>query len=413
MGSLPAVQKKWDAILETSKAENKRWILTLGVPCRQRPIASAPDSVEFVNGQWRLNGRKGRRAKQIILSHELPEKFYELRQQNEGWKRFITRFMYQYDGATEVDLRQLEDARKTPTRATITPSAEVVLPEQRNHPRLTLLQVIQDTSLWAGLISPKLLASLKSLQIASAEETCIFWTDSLPELSNEKTPTEPAFIMWATDVLNSPDITDLYVTRDGVLTHDEEEKFRWAQSCISQIGAKSITEPLCKIAHMHISEATSVLPLGHWTAKNPEYCQRPSPGVEVMIYPTGSFSDIHSDATTVGRALCIDRCEKLWLMWPPTSHNLQLWAANDGLGISLLRYGAELEGGLVAYTAGNGEFNASYQASTILQQRISSSRVECSNSKLREATIRKGLLAIVDGSRKQLRRFCQVAQTLL
>lgn len=171
--------------------------------------------------------------------------------------------------------------------------------------------------------------------------------------------------MWATEVLSSPDIADLHVTRDGILTKDDEEKFRWAQLCIGQIGAKSITEPLCKIAHIHISEATTILPLGHWTAKRPDYCQHPSIGVEVMIYPTGSFSDIHSDATTVGRALCIDRCEKLWFMWPPTSHNLQLWAANQGLGISLIRYGAELEGGLVANTAGNGDNALSMPAGTL------------------------------------------------
>lgn len=164
--------------------------------------------------------------------------------------------------------------------------------------------------------------------------------------------------MWTTRLLDSSAITGIYVKRGNVATNIDEEKRSWAQSCLGQIGARSVTEPLYAMAHINLSEADPVEPLIHWTIEKPSQLQHPSLGVEVMVTPTGGFTDIHADSTTVGRAVCVDRCEKFWLLWPPSLHNLRLWAANRGLNTGLLRYGAQLEGGLVVHTAGNGQFNA-------------------------------------------------------
>ncbi|KAJ8058475.1 hypothetical protein OCU04_012663 [Sclerotinia nivalis] len=111
--------------------------------------------------------------------------------------------------------------------------------------------------------------------------------------------------------------------------------------------------PVYKIARYDLPNADFVPPLLSWTKKNPSLHIQPEIGTSVMVTPSGAYSDIHADSTTIGRAVCIERCTKIWLVWPPTKRNLQLWADNKGLGVAIQIYGNKLEGGFVIQTSGN------------------------------------------------------------
>lgn len=53
-----------------------------------------------------------------------------------------------------------------------------------------------------------------------------------------------------------------------------------------------------------------------------------------------------------GLSTTIDTCRKLWFIFPPTSHNLELMKAKLSQNAKLLRIGHQLEGGVVCETAG-------------------------------------------------------------
>lgn len=91
--------------------------------------------------------------------------------------------------------------------------------------------------------------------------------------------------------------------------------------------------------------------------RKPSLVQVPEIRVEVSAIPTGGFTDIHADATTIGRAVCIGHCEKVWLLWPPTEKNIILWADNRGIYPAIVTYGSQLEGGLVAFISRRGVNN--------------------------------------------------------
>lgn len=199
---------------------------------------------------------------------------------------------------------------------------------------------------------------MTSLELADPTNTIRhLWNNQLPELSTEETPTLATSVMWTTRLIYSSDdkVKKVIAKRGTVATSDEEEIKQWAALCFTQIGATIVTEPIYSLAHVIIPEVESVAPLKLWDAERPSLVIHPPLGVEAIVSPTGSFTDIHTDATTIGRAVCVEQCEKLWFLWPPTAQNLLLWSTHRGLAISLVRYGAELEGGLVVRTQGNDE----------------------------------------------------------
>ncbi|KAH6670176.1 hypothetical protein B0J14DRAFT_114008 [Halenospora varia] len=167
--------------------------------------------------------------------------------------------------------------------------------------------------------------------------------------------------MHLTRAVQSTQIKDVYVNRGSFQANAEDnlsvttpkDKREWAELCLSQLGDQDVTLPVYKIARCDLPDAESVQPLPSWTQKKAVLYRQPENGTSVMVTPSGAYSDIHVDSTTIGRAVCVDRCTKVWLVWPPTDRNLQLWADKKGLGVALKVYGARLEGGIIIRTSGN------------------------------------------------------------
>ncbi|EDN92187.1 predicted protein [Sclerotinia sclerotiorum 1980 UF-70] len=222
------------------------------------------------------------------------------------------------------------------------------------------LKYIQKAKYWPGLVSDELVGTLTSFENVVDKGRHPLWT-ILPEVSQEMTQSEALLIMHLTYALKSKNIQDIQVHRgspqghaeDNLSTSSAQEKRDWAKSCMGQLGCQDVMLPLYKIARCELPEADSVSPLLNWTKKNPYLYKQPEMGTSAMVTPSGAYSDIHTDSTTIGRAVCIERCTKIWLVWPPTKHNLQLWADNKGLGVAIQIYGHKLEGGFVIQTSGN------------------------------------------------------------
>ncbi|KAL6240325.1 hypothetical protein RBB50_012763 [Rhinocladiella similis] len=66
--------------------------------------------------------------------------------------------------------------------------------------------------------------------------------------------------------------------------------------------------------------------------------------------PKFSFVDLHIDYGKDGISATLHECEKVWVMYPPTPHNLQWMAEHRGQQAKLAQGMAVLEGGVVAHT---------------------------------------------------------------
>ncbi|KAF7856813.1 hypothetical protein EAF04_009576 [Stromatinia cepivora] len=222
------------------------------------------------------------------------------------------------------------------------------------------LKYIQEAKYWPSLVSDELVGTLTSFENVIDKGRHPLWT-ALPEVSQEMTQSEAQLTMHLTRALMSKNIQNVYVNRSSSQGHAEDnqsalsaqEKRNWAEMCIGQLGRQDVMLPVYKIVQCDLPDADFVPPLLNWTKKNPSLYIQPEIGTSVMVTPSGAYSDIHIDSTTIGRAVCIERCTKIWLVWPPTKRNLQLWADNKGLGVAIQTYGHKLEGGFVIQISGN------------------------------------------------------------
>ncbi|KAK8900804.1 hypothetical protein QC760_010568 [Botrytis cinerea] len=226
------------------------------------------------------------------------------------------------------------------------------------------LRYIQKAKYWPGLVSDELVSTLISFENVIEKGGHPLWT-ILPEVSREVTQSEAQLAMHLTLAM-SKDKQSLRVQRsnsqgqaeDNQAASSSKEKKDWAEVCLGQLGHKDVMFPVYTITQCLLPDAEFVPPLDSWTKKSPALYIYPTVGTSIMVSPSGKFSDIHIDSTTVGRAVCIERCAKIWLLWPPTKRNLQLWADKKGLGVAIQVYGRELEGGLVVQTSAKVKGNA-------------------------------------------------------
>jgi hypothetical protein len=125
------------------------------------------------------------------------------------------------------------------------------------------------------------------------------WLDRLPELSQEKTPTEASVAMWTTGVIFSTAVKGVSAQRGHVTTEIVEEKRLWAELCLAQIGSPQVSEPLYSLSRVHLPSADPVEPLSNWIIEKPAQLQQPIKGMEVLISPPGKFTDIHTDGVFI------------------------------------------------------------------------------------------------------------------
>jgi hypothetical protein len=76
---------------------------------------------------------------------------------------------------------------------------------------------------------------------------------------------------------------------------------------------------------------------------------RDESNLQLLLTPKYCFTDLHIDSAD-GISSPMGPCIKLWLVFPPTAHNLGLMASAEGQKAKLVRIGRKLEGGLLFKT---------------------------------------------------------------
>ncbi|KUJ09519.1 uncharacterized protein LY89DRAFT_724483 [Mollisia scopiformis] len=72
--------------------------------------------------------------------------------------------------------------------------------------------------------------------------------------------------------------------------------------------------------------------------------------IGINVTPKGSFVDLHHDITRRGLSKTIGKCKKIWLLFPSTPENLELYIASAGFSNRLARIGSKLRGGIIVET---------------------------------------------------------------
>ncbi|KAG9229106.1 hypothetical protein BJ875DRAFT_500199 [Amylocarpus encephaloides] len=72
-------------------------------------------------------------------------------------------------------------------------------------------------------------------------------------------------------------------------------------------------------------------------------------GHQLLVVPRGGVSDLHVDAAD-GISVPIGSCKKVWIAFPPTPHNLKIFASQEGRRAKIQRIGHRLEGGVLFET---------------------------------------------------------------
>jgi len=71
---------------------------------------------------------------------------------------------------------------------------------------------------------------------------------------------------------------------------------------------------------------------------------------QLLLTPKYCHTDLHIDSAD-GISAPMGKCTKLWLVFPPTSHNLKLMSSAEGQKAKLTRIGRKLEGGMIFKTS--------------------------------------------------------------
>jgi hypothetical protein len=71
---------------------------------------------------------------------------------------------------------------------------------------------------------------------------------------------------------------------------------------------------------------------------------------QLLLIPQFSHTDLHIDSAD-GVSAPMSQCTKIWVIFPPTSHNFKLLSSAEGQKAKLTRIGRKLEGGMIFKTS--------------------------------------------------------------
>ncbi|KAK0120173.1 hypothetical protein ONS95_011579 [Cadophora gregata] len=130
----------------------------------------------------------------------------------------------------------------------------------------------------------------------------------------------------------------------------EDKKFRMAAAALYQAtttAPRQLTYSLLNVWAPDTSEILMQPPL-QFQSTHHVCTERFKVGINVT--PKGSFVDLHHDILQRGLARTIGRCKKVWLLFPGTPKNLEIYVSSTGFRNRLARIGSKLEGGIIVET---------------------------------------------------------------
>jgi hypothetical protein len=161
------------------------------------------------------------------------------------------------------------------------------------------------------------------------------------ECWNEKLPESTKFILETLDAIADPDTT-ITAFRRGEADPKVDPRISIAQlhdpkelHPISLIGLNLPSVP--------DTSFSAPLALSEFVEPHDER------NLQLLLTPKYGFTDLHIDSTD-GISSPMGPCVNLWLVFPPTLHNLKLMASTEGQKAKLVRIGRKLEGGLLFKT---------------------------------------------------------------
>jgi hypothetical protein len=119
------------------------------------------------------------------------------------------------------------------------------------------------------------------------------------------------------------------------------------RTAVAQLYEPRLSNPIClvgfKLPIIADGLLTTPLALSEFVESFDEADQ------QILLTPKFCLTDLHLDSAD-GISVTMGKCEKVWLCFPPTTHNLQLMQKVEGQKSKLMRIGKDLEGGMIFKT---------------------------------------------------------------
>ncbi|CZR65289.1 uncharacterized protein PAC_15189 [Phialocephala subalpina] len=150
-------------------------------------------------------------------------------------------------------------------------------------------------------------------------------------------------------LLKPKNISDADVIRGTTFLESTAEKTLYAATAIYQMNLPTVcaADEICRVLNICVPTVPTIQPKERSTV----YVKVPETGLSINVGPKGTFVEGHIDSGNIGRAVVFGNCIKAWLCFPPTTHNMRLWAAHLGTNPAFAIYGSRLQGGIIIRTS--------------------------------------------------------------
>ncbi|KAG4414274.1 hypothetical protein IFR04_012570 [Cadophora malorum] len=235
-------------------------------------------------------------------------------------------------------------------------------PKPLPHPQLSA-HLDLDEHDWRSKCPLKFENGIKALSSLD-EYTVSLWEGQPPTLYSSKIePSEETIYTLVISTIRKS--TEYQVFREGKEPPELGSKSQTKRSAKSDLDDKKF-----RMAAAALYQATTAAP-GHstysllnvWAPDTSEIPMQPPSQIQsshhvctdrfkvgINVTPKGSFVDLHHDILQRGLSRTIGRCKKVWLLFPGTPQNLEIYVASTGFPNRLARVGSKLQGGIIVET---------------------------------------------------------------
>ncbi|KIW36086.1 uncharacterized protein PV06_11600 [Exophiala oligosperma] len=237
---------------------------------------------------------------------------------------------------------------KNPTRAQEELSAPYEPPTHHDEPAVsTWLDYFHKEPAFLIHLDPALDFSKLKLLTSATEDLHTFWkthTTCLPTIV-------PAAACWreTPPTFEQLWVETLKIKANNHRVYEQGEQSTNAALAFCQMARPNHDNPICIIG-MEPPALVRFRTFGGCAQLHQRVTTHLEQRMVFNMTPKFSFVDLHIDYGKDGISATLHECEKVWVMYPPTPHNLQWMAEHRGQQAKLRQGMAVLEGGVVAHT---------------------------------------------------------------